>query len=40
MEPFIICEPYLDEIELQDEDEFMILACDGVWVSLAKCPSH
>eukprot|EP01119_Soliformovum_irregulare_P020137 TRINITY_DN6492_c0_g1_i3.p1 TRINITY_DN6492_c0_g1~~TRINITY_DN6492_c0_g1_i3.p1 ORF type:complete len:181 (-),score=63.58 TRINITY_DN6492_c0_g1_i3:49-591(-) len=31
MEPFIIAEPFIGEYDLMEEDEFLILACDGVW---------
>lgn len=31
MEPFIIAEPFIGEYEMVEEDEFLILACDGVW---------
>jgi len=35
MEPFIICDPFLSENDLLPEDEFIILACDGVWDELS-----
>lgn len=31
MHPFVTGEPYLKEFDLLPEDEFLILACDGVW---------
>jgi len=31
MEPFIIAEPHVTEVDLIKEDQFLILACDGVW---------
>mmetsp|Transcript_37125 Transcript_37125/g.93186 ORF Transcript_37125/g.93186 Transcript_37125/m.93186 type:complete len:788 (+) Transcript_37125:819-3182(+) len=31
MHPYVTEKPYLREVELTDEDEFLILACDGVW---------
>lgn len=29
LEPFIIAEPFLEEFDLQNDDEYIILACDG-----------
>lgn len=34
MEPFIIAEPHVTEVDLIKEDQFLILACDGVWVKI------
>eukprot|EP01116_Phalansterium_solitarium_P009143 TRINITY_DN23177_c0_g1_i1.p1 TRINITY_DN23177_c0_g1~~TRINITY_DN23177_c0_g1_i1.p1 ORF type:complete len:335 (+),score=67.77 TRINITY_DN23177_c0_g1_i1:197-1201(+) len=31
VEPQISCEPFLNEAPLSADDEFLILACDGVW---------
>jgi len=31
MEPFVTTDPYIGEIDIVDQDEFLILACDGVW---------
>jgi len=31
MHPYVTDEPYLNLIELTDNDEFLIIACDGVW---------
>ncbi|PSS37804.1 hypothetical protein PHLCEN_2v272 [Hermanssonia centrifuga] len=31
MKEFVVGAPYTTETELTDEDEFMILACDGLW---------
>ena len=31
MQPFVSEEPHLVQVELTQEDEFLILACDGVW---------
>jgi serine/threonine protein phosphatase PrpC len=31
MHPYVTEKPYLLEVELTDEDDFLILACDGVW---------
>eukprot|EP01087_Luapelamoeba_hula_P009276 TRINITY_DN2387_c0_g1_i3.p1 TRINITY_DN2387_c0_g1~~TRINITY_DN2387_c0_g1_i3.p1 ORF type:complete len:884 (+),score=128.56 TRINITY_DN2387_c0_g1_i3:162-2813(+) len=31
MHPFVTVDPYLNQIELTDEDEYLIIACDGVW---------
>jgi len=31
MQPYVIDEPYRNQYELVPEDEFMIIACDGVW---------
>jgi protein phosphatase PTC1 len=33
MKEFVVGSPYTTETELCDEDEFLILACDGV-----RCP--
>jgi len=35
MEPFIIDDPYVSEFDLTPEDQFLILACDGVWDELS-----
>jgi protein phosphatase PTC1 len=35
MKEFVIGSPYTTETELDDEDEFLIVACDGV--SLSPC---
>ena len=29
--PFVIDEPFLAEYKLEKADEFLILACDGLW---------
>lgn len=31
MAPFVICEAHLAEFSLTDDDDFLILGCDGVW---------
>jgi len=31
MKEFVVGSPYTTETELGDEDEFMIIACDGLW---------
>jgi len=31
MKEFVVGAPYTTETELCDEDEFLILACDGLW---------
>jgi len=31
MQPFVTCEPFVNQVEITDQDEFLILACDGVW---------
>jgi len=31
MQPFVTCEPFVNHVEMTDQDEFLILACDGVW---------
>jgi len=31
MKEFVVGSPYTTETELGDEDEFLILACDGLW---------
>lgn len=31
MAPFVTCEPYVAELPLNEEAQFLILACDGVW---------
>lgn len=31
MKEFVVGSPYTTETELSDEDEFLILACDGLW---------
>merc|ERR1712146_456015 len=30
-QPYVTSEPYVAHFELTDKDEFLILACDGVW---------
>jgi serine/threonine protein phosphatase PrpC/Leucine-rich repeat (LRR) protein len=29
--PFITSEPYIESFELKQQDEFIVIACDGVW---------
>lgn len=29
--PFVTSKPYVNEIELTDEDEFLVIGCDGVY---------
>jgi len=31
MKEFVVGSPYTTETELLDDDEFLILACDGLW---------
>ena len=31
LETWISSEPYIEKVEIQSSDEFLILACDGVW---------
>jgi len=31
MQPWVSDEPFLNVIDLKPEDEFLIIACDGVW---------
>ncbi|GAM21626.1 hypothetical protein SAMD00019534_048010 [Acytostelium subglobosum LB1] len=31
MEPFVISDPYLSITQLQPDDQFLIIACDGIW---------
>ncbi|KAL6075956.1 PPM-type phosphatase domain-containing protein [Balamuthia mandrillaris] len=31
MQPFVIVDPFVDSTEIGEEDELLILACDGVW---------
>jgi protein phosphatase PTC1 len=31
MKEWVVCDPYYTEIALTPKDEFVILACDGVW---------
>eukprot|EP01090_Pellita_catalonica_P017942 TRINITY_DN5590_c0_g1_i1.p1 TRINITY_DN5590_c0_g1~~TRINITY_DN5590_c0_g1_i1.p1 ORF type:complete len:368 (+),score=66.55 TRINITY_DN5590_c0_g1_i1:88-1191(+) len=31
LDPFVTPEPHITEIDLSNDDEFLILACDGVW---------
>eukprot|EP01117_Protostelium_nocturnum_P001729 TRINITY_DN1212_c1_g1_i3.p1 TRINITY_DN1212_c1_g1~~TRINITY_DN1212_c1_g1_i3.p1 ORF type:complete len:1018 (+),score=220.97 TRINITY_DN1212_c1_g1_i3:268-3321(+) len=31
MQPFVICEPYLAEYDLDGDENFIIVGCDGVW---------
>jgi len=31
MKEFVVGSPYTTETELGDDDEFMIIACDGLW---------
>lgn len=38
MKEFVVGAPYTTETELSDDDEFLILACDGV--SLSRDPLH
>jgi len=31
MHPWVTVDPYLNEVELKKEDEYLIMGCDGVW---------
>ena len=31
MKQYVVGNPYTTEIELQDDDEFLVIACDGLW---------
>ena len=31
LKQFVVPTPFIRSIELEEEDDFMILACDGVW---------
>jgi len=31
MKEFVVGSPYTSEMELTSEDEFLIMACDGLW---------
>jgi adenylate cyclase len=31
LDPFVLCDPYISDTQLTDADEFLIIACDGVW---------
>eukprot|EP01119_Soliformovum_irregulare_P012995 TRINITY_DN3422_c0_g1_i3.p1 TRINITY_DN3422_c0_g1~~TRINITY_DN3422_c0_g1_i3.p1 ORF type:complete len:988 (-),score=346.47 TRINITY_DN3422_c0_g1_i3:57-3020(-) len=31
MKPFVSADPFVDEIAMTADDEFLILACDGIW---------
>jgi len=31
MKEFVISRPYLSETDLKDDDEFIVVACDGLW---------
>lgn len=31
LHPYVSCEPFVSSIPLSNEEEFLILACDGVW---------
>jgi len=31
MKKFVLARPYIKKVLLQEEDEFLVLACDGVW---------
>jgi len=31
LKEFVVCDPYLYQHPLDEEDEFLIIACDGVW---------
>ena len=31
LKPFVSCEPYFVELDLSDQDQFVIIACDGLW---------
>lgn len=35
-EQMITADPELQTLEITDEDEFIVLACDGVWNSLSS----
>jgi protein phosphatase PTC1 len=39
MKEFVVGAPYTTETELYEEDEFVILACDGVSSTLRSCQS-
>lgn len=28
---FVVCDPYISETDLYKEDQFLIIACDGIW---------
>ena len=41
MKEFVVGSPYTTETQLCDDDEFLILACDGVrTLSTRSCPSN
>jgi len=31
LDPFVLCDPYISDTVLTPEDQFLIIACDGVW---------
>ncbi len=31
MSPFVSAEPFINSVELNNDAQFLILACDGVW---------
>ena len=31
MHPWVSVEPYLHQEEIKDQDEYIIIACDGLW---------
>jgi len=34
-EDWVLCEPYVNKLQILDTDEFLILACDGLWDKLS-----
>lgn len=31
MKDWVVCDPYYTEVTVTDKDNFLIMACDGVW---------
>jgi len=31
LRPYVICDPFVDEIKLTSDDKYLIIACDGLW---------
>ena len=40
MKDFVVGSPYSSEVELEDGDEFLIIACDGVCPAVLHIEIH
>lgn len=36
MKPYVSADPYLNSVDISADDEFLIIACDGVWDELTN----